>query len=68
MPLPTDDQPELPQLTGGQILPDVGLPQATDGQPELRQLTDGVREESVQTIQLEDDKTDDSDPAHSDLI
>ena len=58
MPLPTDDQPELPQLTGGQILPDVGLPQATDGQPELRQLTDSVREESVQTIQLEDDKTD----------
>ena len=58
MPQPTDDQPELPQLTGGQKLLDVGLPQAIDGQPELRQLTDGVREESVQTIQLEDDKTD----------
>ena len=42
---PTDNKPELPQLTGGQRLPDVGLPQATDGQPELRQLTDGVRED-----------------------
>ena len=36
---PTDNKPELPQLTGGQRLPD------TDGQPELRQLTDGVRED-----------------------
>ena len=58
MPRPTDDQPELLQLTGGQILPDVSLPKATDGQPELRQLTDRMREENVQTIQPEDDKTD----------
>ena len=58
MPLPTDDQHELLQLTGGQIIPDVSLPKATDGQPELRQLTDRMREENVQTIQPEDDKTD----------
>ena len=44
MPQHTDDQPELPQLTGGHKLPDVGLPQATDGQSELRQLTDSLRE------------------------
>ena len=53
MPQHTDDQPELPQLTGGHKLPDVGLLQATDGQPELRQLTDNVREERVQTIHSE---------------
>ena len=53
MPQTTDDQPELPQLTGGCKLPDVGLLQATDGQPELRQLTDSVREERVQTVQSE---------------
>ena len=53
MPQHTDDQPELPQLTGGHKLPDDGLLRATDGQPELRQLTDSVREERVQTIHSE---------------
>ena len=50
MPWRTDDQPELPQLTGGHKLPDVSLSsQATDGQPELPQITDGAREARILT-------------------
>ena len=42
---PGGDLREALSAWGGQIFPDVSLPQATDSQPELRQLTDGVREE-----------------------